>query len=276
MRKINSNDNDFFKKYTEKIDNQEKNQTGKRKKSNFLKIRFTRRNFLLVLIPAILIILFLAVGVFAKTGIVYIPVFSQIFYRVPQPIRLIEKIDPAEYSSLIPKYGFNEETKIFHLEFTEEEATFIVRQSIANNPNANFTKTAQVVFEDGQVEFFGLMLEPVKTNLTVTVKLDYADKFKYRISRLRIGNLNLPSFIVDWLVKFYGNQAVKGKMKELGIDPNKIDFSKSNIKLNNLQVDDGKFILDFFVDTDKIKENLEQFNRSLEQRAPEQTSTTTP
>jgi len=233
-----------------------------RKKMSF-KFKLTKKNFLLILIPVLFIILFFIVGAVAKTGIYNIPVFTQIFYRVPKPSRTISKLDALQYANVQPKYDFNQETGIFHLELTEEQATFLLRYSLGKKSQAKFADTAQVIFEDGQVEFFGLMLDPVKTNLTVSVKLDHKSsekKLDYKISKFRIGSLNLPASLVDGIYKYYSKRKSRKFFDDIGIDISKIDFNNSAINLSGLNVDNGVFAVDIFIDVEKMRSVLEQFN----------------
>lgn len=148
-----------------------------------------------------------ATAVAAKTGIFQIPVFSSIFYRLPQPSRQIEIKDHAFIAGKNLNYSVNPETKKITLELTEEDLTFLLRQALTKN-NPYFAPNLQAAVLNNEVEFYGLLLKPFAANLTLKLKPSFsAGQLDFTITKVKIGDLSLPAGTATALVhRFFSRQ----------------------------------------------------------------------
>ncbi|MFA6381656.1 MAG: hypothetical protein WCX08_00090 [Candidatus Buchananbacteria bacterium] len=211
------------------------------------------------LIFSVLLVIFLAAGlaVIAKTGIIEIPVFSSIFYRLPQPSRLIPPQNPADFSQKSVVYSYDEQNKILHAELTENELTFFVRQKLAADPKAMFAQNTQFIIDNGEIELFGLMIKPFTANLTLRMKANFLDNAgSYQVTQAKIGDLSLPPFIADWLLKQYANQVNKSQVKKFNIDPAKLDWLKDNIVFKKFELVSGKIVIEVMINAESIQKIL--------------------
>jgi len=148
--------------------------------------------------------LFLIFGVFlvglaalARTGLVQIPVLSEIFYKHPQPIRTIEIDEDAEADFKI-KTSDHSQT----LEISEENLTYLLKRSLTRGEDPYFSENIQAVISEEGIEFFGFLLKPFRTNLTMMVR-PYASSGRLYLELLSAtaGNLSIPPALADWLTK---------------------------------------------------------------------------
>lgn len=184
----------------------------------------------------VLVLLFFLVAtaaVVAKTGLVNIPFFSDVFYRLPRPQRQITIANQADFLQKNLNLTLNPSQSTAKLELTEEQLTLLVRQLLSNKNDPYFASNAQAVIANGQIEFFGLLLRPVSANITIKFKPYLADnKLNFELTSLKIGDLTMPVPLADWLaVKFFSNPLSQLSQK------------LAEFKVQQLEVLEGKLIL---------------------------------
>ena len=194
--------------------------------------------------------LLIAVSAFAKTGIVEIPVFTPLFYRLPEPTRTIAISDPDKFFQPFGVQFLPNDS--LGVEFTEEQLTFLFRQYFTGKKDSYFAENSQVVIVGQEIEFFALLLKPISANLTLNLKPELVDgNLVFDLTGARIGSLNLPVSFADWLI----DKLLQNKLEEFR--QNMQDF-----QLTDLSLSEGKANLTVKVDladlTQKIKESLEK------------------
>ena len=135
----------------------------RRRKSLWSRLKFNCCLFLLVIFFGFVII---SLATLAKSGIFQIPFFSDIFYKIPEPTRIVE-ISQTDINQFSQGLNVKVTPEKITLDVSEEELTHFLRQILAKGENPYFTNTVQAVIEPEGVEVFGLLLRPVKANLTV-------------------------------------------------------------------------------------------------------------
>lgn len=222
------------------------------------KLGFKRSCCLLFLI----IILFFSITVvaaIAKTGIIEIPVFSKIFYKIPEPNRNVEIDDFQAMASKSLNVAFDIEQGLINLELTEEELTFILRQALSGKPDSYFSKNFQVTISDGQIELFGLLLKPVSANLMLKIKpYLVGGELGYDITAAKIGSLTVPANLANWML----NRLTKTKDRE-------IDLQKNGITLTNIELEEGKIKLAAEVKAENIQNIIKNVFSKLIDLSPD-------
>ncbi|MFA6254862.1 MAG: hypothetical protein WC675_02360 [Patescibacteria group bacterium] len=210
-------------------------------------------------------ILIILVALIAKAGIIEIPVLSQIFYRVPSPSRLIVIDNPEDFIRRPASYQYDQTTKMTTMELTEEELTFIIRQNLAKQEKPKFAQNTQIVINEGEIEFFGLMLRPIKVNLTLKVKISKPEgaPYSYQITQFKVGNLNLPPSLVNWSVHKYLEKSGDKHTTLYNIDLNQVNSDKSRTPA--LELKDGKLILRLAIDIGLIRDSVTSLIKVIDQ-----------
>lgn len=152
----------------------------------------------------------LALAVVAKTGIKEIPLLSKLFYQIPQPTKTI-KITPED----IVVFGRGLETKaegeLTFLAISEKELTFMLKKILTEGDNAYFSDNLQAVIADEQIEIFGLLLKPVKINVTLKIKPEIKENhLNFKIKEVKLGNLSLPPTMAEGLKNIFFADKLKG------------------------------------------------------------------
>ncbi len=213
-----------------------------------------------LLLGTILVIFFLFVitAAVAKTGIVEIPVFSQIFYRLPQPTRQVEIDNPAEFIQKSAKTSYDSQEKLFIIELTEEDLTFLIRRGLQNQKDPIFAQNSQAVITDGGIEFFGLLLKPVSVNLTIKIKIVLGKDsiYDYQVTQFKVGGLNLPPTLVNWAVHKYVEAKGSDYQKLAGIDLSKIKIDETKPK-PAVEIKEGILILKIPMDLDNLNQTIQ-------------------
>lgn len=170
----------------------------------------------------ILLVLLLlgAVSALAASGLMYIPGFSQVLYREPQPTRIVKAIEVdniEEYftQKFEAEYSKKGEDQKLKTEITEEEITTLIQYNFSikergKNPDLS---DLQVVILPKHLEFFGRVKRgPINTVFILNIKPEIKDeKLYFRPKNLRIGALKIP---VEWIFSIsnldkYINQPIK-------------------------------------------------------------------
>jgi len=202
--------------------------------------------FLIILIFFLLI----ATAAIAKTGIIEIPVFTRLFYRLPQPSRTIEISDLGKFFQPFGVQFLPDDS--LAVEFTEEQLTFLLRQYLTGKKDSYFADNAQAVIINQEIEFFGLLIKPISANLTLKLRPKLIDNnLALDLAGAKIGNLDLPVPVADWLIdKLFQNKLAEFKQKI------------KDFQLTDLNLSEGKLNftvkIDLALAAEKIKESLEK------------------
>lgn len=172
----------------------------------------------------------MVLAVVAKTGLVNIPIISDLFYKQPAVVR---PVSPAsvEQSDIESKIGSLLVNRT--VEFTEEELTFMFRQVITGSEDSYFAPGVQVAVENGQLEFFGLLTKPFTANITLHLRpyLE-AGQLKFELTQAQLGSLAMPPDTANWLF----SEVFGSKLEEVSSEIEKLNPQ-------SLELESGKIIL---------------------------------
>jgi len=218
----------------------------------------------LSLVVVFILLVSFILAILARTGLYDIPVFSSIFYKTPKPTRevLVELQNIKSLESILNKrleeqimrqvspfeiIGGTIPDKDISLDLvlSEEELTGFLRSYQDQTKEAGFDiKNPQIVVTEEEVEFFTEVIKPKKTYLTVAFRPEINDRdIDFEITRLRLGNLSLPGFLLDFITKNYLES--------------KIDEATSNIpkeiEIDSINLQDGNLVIKSFVDLRELQ-----------------------
>ncbi|MFA6322587.1 MAG: hypothetical protein WCX71_03875 [Candidatus Buchananbacteria bacterium] len=188
-----------------------------------------------------------SVAAVAATGIFNIPVFSRIFYHLPQPARLVD-IPLGDFKPSAEGFSVksSSEEGLIVFDLGEREFTYILRQALTSKADSRFAPNLQVVITPDWLEFYGLQLKPFKANLTLRIKPQVVNKMlTYQILECKIGSLHVPA----WLAQYYLNRGM-GQSQDIS---QKI---MQMTRLEKLDLMDGKFSLVAWVDTKALMSSV--------------------
>lgn len=215
--------------------------------------RRRRKKFLTCCLLGLLVVIFIlvsaAVGL-AKTGLIDVPVFSKIFYKVPVPQKVVtatpeeitnfnegatKKLEDEVKPRISP--GVAGQKIEVSLEFTEKELTAFLRGLEMNGESP--ISNSQISITPENLEIFGEINKPNKTYLTIRLKPEIKNgNIKITIQKIKIGTLPIPAIFGNFLVdKFLSDQLLKAEEA----------ISKVG-KLENIDLDEGKITLTGLVD----------------------------
>jgi hypothetical protein len=222
------------------------NETPAPKKKKVNGFSFKKKLWLAIMVFAVFLSLSVTAAI-AQTGIFQIPGFSQVFYRLPQPVRLVELPEPFKVTTEGFSVKASSEEGLMVFNFGEKEMTYVLRQLIMRSKDPIFGDNIQVVFLDKEIEVYGLLLKPIKANLTVRFRPEVKNEvFNYAITKLKIGNLSIPPFLAEsYLRRTLG---VKNKSFE--------DQMFALVRVKNIEVKEGSLSLIAWVDTKRLMDIL--------------------
>ena len=160
-------------------------------------------------------VLLLVSWVVAATGLVTIPVISNIAYNEPVPTRVVEPGVPAEViaeetlkTTLIKRIQANQgklsDTSVT-LEIKEESLTASLQSAIKQSQSpVLISDNAQVIVnsDTGFELFLPAMIASRKTALQLHVDTQVVDdKLGVKIDRLSIGSLNVPGSLISFVLQ---------------------------------------------------------------------------
>ncbi|MDD2806992.1 MAG: hypothetical protein PHW95_00525 [Patescibacteria group bacterium] len=148
--------------------------------------------------------LIFGVVVVAKIGVWQIPIASKIFYTLPTPSRIVVVNNPASVAASQLNVRPDESNGAATLSISEQQLTFLIRQSLTGKSSSVFAPSLQAVINPDNIEFFGLMVKPAALNVKLKI-LPFVEnnKFKFRIVEATIGNLSLPAVLARWFIDKY-------------------------------------------------------------------------
>jgi len=214
--------------FEDKVSRRRPRRRRKRRKRGSVK-----RTCCLLFLVLVVFLLLIATAVIAKTGIVEIPVFSQLFYQLPQPTRQIEASGSS--SSLIPNLDLESASQnLVTIEITEENLTALFRQELSGKKDSSFAENVQAVITTEGVEFSGLLIKPISVNIILKLKPELVDhKLDFKLIQAQIGDLSIPPALADQLV----DKFLQAKIEEVNQSLNKFG------QLQNIKLLDSKLIV---------------------------------
>jgi len=128
-------------------------------------------------------------AVVAKSGIIEVPFFSDVFYRVPKPTRIVEVDADANQELAVVA---NPLSGTATLTISEEQLTQALRRSLGGYDTVAISTAQAVILPEG-IELFGLVTEPVRVTIIVLIepRIENAHLF-ITVKKLTLGNLPLP------------------------------------------------------------------------------------
>jgi hypothetical protein len=182
-----------------------------------------------------LIFSFLTLTALAQTGLVQIPFFSSLFYQLPKPKRVVEINNLSDLAGKSFNLEPSVDQKTAALTITEEELTFLLRQTLASGSDPFFAPNIQATISHEEIEFFGLLLRPLSANITLKLIPRVVDgRLKLLIRQVLIGQFSAPPQIAGWLVKkFLGDNLSLDKVGSLvsGARLSRVELSPANLIL---------------------------------------------
>ena len=135
----------------------------------------------------------IAAAAMAKTGIVTIPFFSHVFYAPPQPKRVVT-VDPDVGARLRQGVAVAIAGNIGTITLTEVELTYLLREMLATGAEPTFSPTVQAVVGMDSIELTGLLLKPIRVNVTIALAPGIGDggRLNFRLKTVTIGALSVP------------------------------------------------------------------------------------
>ena len=177
-------------------------------------------------------LLIIVLAVLSRIGLIDIPGFSQFFYQLSTPTRLI---DVTATAKIEPRPQIDSGNQSVRLDITEEQLHVFPRQFLASQPDRYFAETIQAVITPRAIEIFGLLLKPVKTNVALDiVPTVNQGKLELTITKAQAGELDLP---VTWLAGFLG-----GLLDQASASLNQNVSSLGQIK--SVSLAEGKIIVE--------------------------------
>ncbi|MFH1749438.1 MAG: hypothetical protein ABH837_00840 [bacterium] len=156
----------------------------------------------------ILVILFVlgVVSAVAASGLMYIPGFSKVLYREPQPVRIVQPIEIDNVEDYFTQkfedeYDKKGKDQKLSTAISEEELTAILQYTLgiggkkSSRPEIN---DLQAAVSEKHVEFFGRIKRgPVNTVIILNIEPEIRDNELYlKPKELQAGALKLP---FDWI-----------------------------------------------------------------------------
>jgi len=196
----------------------------------------------LLFLILIILLAVIVTAVIAKTGIVEIPIFSQLFYQLPQPTRQIEISDSTNSAVL----GLNLESaskNLVTVEITEENLTSLFRQELSGKKDSLFAENVQAVITTEGVEFSGLLIKPISVNIILKLKPELVDhKLDFKLIQAKIGDLSIPPAFANQLV----DKFLQDKIEEVNQSLNKVG------QIQDVELLNGKLIVSCQLDLESL------------------------
>lgn len=179
---------------------------------------------------SLLILVFLAViYIILKSGAVKVPLAGDFLYKEPSPTRQVPvNLNDSIFSNQAVE-NINDEIKIT---ITESQLTAMVAAA-ASGSNSQVSG-AQAVITANYIELFGEMTAPVKAKITARLRPKVAGNvLDYDLQDIKIGNLPLPSSVVDAPVR----SLLKSGFDEVN------SYLKQNMDISSIELAEGRLII---------------------------------
>ncbi len=183
----------------------------------------------------------ISIAAIAKTGIWQIPLFSDIFYKIPSPDRLIE-VKPQDINTFAAGLKLKSLLNgVVSLEISEKELTFILQELLTTGTDPYFASNLQANIFSDRIEVFGLLLKPIKTNLTLKIKPQVvSNHLDFEIQEIKAGDLSIPPAFIKPVLDIF----LKGALSKLNEKLSQFG------EIQGLELADGKIVI-----TGKLKLN---------------------
>ena len=210
-------------------DFEQKKISNPRKRRDF----FSCLNCSLGCLGILLILVFLVLVCLAKTGLVEIPLISRIFYAKPEPLRIVN-FEGYKTADLVKKLDLTTLTENPQIELSEEELSFLFNEFLLSQ-NIKYEK-AQAALDLESSEIFLEINSPIKAIVRTDFDVSVPEKNKINIDffNVKVGNINVPDFIVSDLEKKLNN-TITDKIFDLlpyGLEINQIDILHKKARIN--------------------------------------------
>lgn len=218
------------------------------------------RNWFCCLIPAFVLIGLFVFGLWfaAATGLTFIPGFSPIAYKQPEPARTVtlgqnlEEVLGEDLSRQLTERVNAGRGSLDNSQFTirisEEDLTSTLRSLLERSETKMVDASrSQAVLQDGVIEFY----LPVKNNKQRTAfvflaQLKIEEGLQFDIDSSRLGNTSLPGFIPKRFIEPAVRRSLKDFEEEIGGT-----FNITNISIHDRFMN---IIGDFNIDQLEISE----------------------
>lgn len=149
----------------------------------------------------LLLSIFIGCAVVAKSGILEIPIFSDLFYRVPKPTHFVT-VDVDANQELAVVTDLVSGTATFSI--TEAQLTQILRRSLSDYDSVAISTAQAAILPEG-IELFGLVVKPVRVTVTALVTpVVENQQLTVAVKKVMLGNVSLPlpwtEGIMRWLL----------------------------------------------------------------------------
>ncbi|MBU0707627.1 hypothetical protein KKG41_04615 [Patescibacteria group bacterium] len=170
----------------------------------FFKNGIVPNNCLGRILLSLVIVICLLLSFVAYLGIVDIPVFSDLFFRPIQPIRIVE-ISPDKINTIgldiTQKMVMYAQRPDSELSIGEEELTALIRKALDSNPELSFRNVQAVVEHEG-IELFGEVLlgdHPYHFTIIAMPFINQGD-VDIEIKKANLEHLPISASLVDALL----------------------------------------------------------------------------
>lgn len=146
-----------------------------------------------------LVLCIFALAVVAKVGIFEIPVFSKIFYKIPEPSRLVLS-SGANQDNFLESFLVKPGSKDITFEITESELTTLLKTPAEQSQDLTIEELQAAIMSD-RIEIFGHLKSPLDAYLTLEI-FPQVDEglLDFTVIGIKIGNLPLPASLANWLI----------------------------------------------------------------------------
>jgi len=135
------------------------------------------------------------IAMLAKIGMFNIPIFSDIFYRQPEPLRIVVPTIVDE-KDLLKNFEIQNENSELTFELDESQLTYLINSPLQNSIDVRFDRL-QAVITSEDVELFGHLVSPVDSYLTINIlpKINQG-LLDFEVKSIKVGSLPLPAMIL--------------------------------------------------------------------------------
>jgi hypothetical protein len=182
--------------------------------------------------------------ILAKTGLAEVPYFTEKFFKVPEPVYVVEVdaktvTDQVFINEIIKQtsgaFARGETSAQVTLNFTEEYLTARLNEILVESDKPSF-EFAQASIDGSKVEVF-LHKKDSRVYITADIVPEFADgKIKFDLRKLKLGNSNMPTGLGNLIIKL----AVGDRLSQLARSAE----SLGEIKLLTVKPKSVEIILD--------------------------------
>lgn len=209
---------------------------------------------LVIFLLVIFVLGTMAAYVLAKSGLKTVPVFSDYFYRAPEPTYLVTRTK-FDQNALISSFISAAEKEVLSqkkpenlsvpFELSDEEINALLLEQIAKDQSfRDRVDYWQIAVLPDNLEMFFKFKNPQNLILTLDIKPEINNGIlNLSVRRFTLGNLNLPRFIGSILVENIGENIINkflatiswlGKIEEISVNTKQVKLKVLINNFNNL------------------------------------------